>query len=242
MAVQSAAVAVQALLPGTAPIGLLLAGPVLIGLYSVAAYAGRTGSWIGLALVAAATGVHDLADPVWRADLESASWWWLVLLLGLLAGRWVGSRRAAADLERRHPPLEKERRGAGEGAVAEERARIARELHDVVAHNVSVMVVQAGRRRRSPGADPDRARERAGDHRATGRDALAEMRRLLGVLRAADAEPSTGAAAGSRPTLDRLVAGPRAPASPVELHVDGARAAAAAPASTSRRTASSRRR
>lgn len=219
VAVQSTAVSVQALLPGTAPIGLLLAGPVLIGLYSVAAHSGRRGAGLGLGLVAAATAVHDLTDPVWRADLESASWWWLVLLLGWLVGRWVGSRRAAAGLERRARVLEEERRLA-ETAVQEERARIARELHDVVAHSVSVVAVQAGAAQAVLDSDPDRAREPLGAIETSARDALAEMRRLLGVLRTAEEEPSLTPRPGLA-DLPAVAARVTAAGLPVELVVHG---------------------
>lgn len=188
-AVFSAAVSVQALLPGMAMIGLLLLGPVLIHLYSVAAYGGPRRSWAGLAVVAVAVAVHDLTDPALRADLEGTSWWWLVLLAAWLVGRYVGSRRAAGALERRARELEEERRLA-EAAVQAERARIARELHDVVAHSVSVVAVQAGAAQAVLGSDPDRAREPLGAIETSARDALVEMRRLLGVLRTAEEEPS----------------------------------------------------
>jgi signal transduction histidine kinase len=219
VAVLSAAAAVQALLPGAAPIGLLLAGPVLIGLYSVAAYGSRRASWAGLVVVAAAVAVHDLTDPVLRADLEGTSWWWLVLLVGWLVGRYVGSRRAAADLERRARVLEEERRQA-ETAVQEERARIARELHDVVAHSVSVVAVQAGAAQAVLGSDPDRAREPLGAIETTARNALVEMRRLLGVLRAAEEEPTLAPQPGLA-DLPAVAASVTAAGLPVELVVEG---------------------
>ena len=70
--------------------------------------------------------------------------------------------------------------------MIEERARIARELHDVIAHNVSVMVVQAAAGEEVFDEDPDRARESLASVASTGRAALAELRRLLGVIRAED--------------------------------------------------------
>ena len=215
----SAAVAVQALLPGVAMIGLLLLGPVLIHLYSVAAYGGRRGSWAGLGVVAVAVAVHDLTDPVWRADLESASYWWLVLLAAWLVGRWVGSRRAAAELERRTRALEEDRRMA-EAAVQQERDRIARELHDVVAHSVSVVAVQAGAAQAVLGSDPDRAREPLGAIETSARDALVEMRRLLGVLRTAEEEPSLAPQPGLA-DLPAVAARVTAAGLPVDLSVQG---------------------
>ena len=213
-----AAVSVQALLPGLAMIGLLLLGPVLVHLYSVAAYGGRRGSWLGLGVVAAAVAVHDLTDPVWRADLESSSWWWLVLFAAWLSGRWVASRRAAADLERRTRALEERR--LAETAVQEERARIARELHDVVAHSVSVVAVQAGAAQAVLGSDPDRAREPLGAIEISARDALVEMRRLLGVLRTAEEEPSLAPQPGLA-DLPAVAARVTAAGLPVELSVEG---------------------
>ena len=82
--------------------------------------------------------------------------------------------------------LESEREAQSKVAVAAERARIARELHDVVAHNVSVMVVQADGAAYVMDAAPDQARQALETISSTGRQALAEMRRLLGVLRADD--------------------------------------------------------
>ena len=214
-----AAVAVQALLPGMAMIGLLLLGPVLIHLYSVAAYGGRRRSWAGLGVVAAAVAVHDLTDPALRADLEGTSWWWLVLLAAWLVGRWVASRRAAAELERRTRALEEDRRLA-EAAVQQERARIARELHDVVAHSVSVVAVQAGAAQAVLGSDPDRAREPLGAIETSARDALVEMRRLLGVLRTAEEEPSLAPQPGLA-DLPAIAARVTAAGLPVELSIEG---------------------
>ena len=213
------AVSLQALLPGRAPIGLLLLGPVLIHLYSVAAYGGRRGSWAGLGVVAAAIGVHDLTDPLYLSDLGEASYWWLILLAAWLIGRYVGSRRAAAELERRTRALEEERRLA-EAAVQEERARIARELHDVVAHSVSVVAVQAGAAQAVLDSDPDRAREPLGAIESSARDALVEMRRLLGVLRTAEEEPSLAPQPGLA-DLPAVAARVTAAGLPVELSVEG---------------------
>ncbi len=102
-------------------------------------------------------------------------------------------RRAAA--ERHVVRVELEREEQARAAVVEERARIARELHDAVAHSVSVMVLQAGGVRRLLGSDPARERERealAGVEE-TGRQAVGELHRMLGILRKAD--PGAGARA-----------------------------------------------
>ena len=97
-------------------------------------------------------------------------------------------RRAAA--ERHVVRVELEREEQARSAVVEERARIARELHDAVAHSVSVMVLQAGGVRRLLGADPDREREREAliGIEETGRQAVGELHRMLGILRKSEPE------------------------------------------------------
>ncbi|MBW1604259.1 sensor histidine kinase [Streptomyces sp. JJ66] len=109
------------------------------------------------------------------------------MLLAWVLGDSLRTRRAYyMQLEERAARLEKEREAQAKMAVAAERARIARELHDVVAHNVSVMVVQADGAAYVLDSTPDQARQALGTISATGRQALAEMRRLLGVLRTSE--------------------------------------------------------
>ncbi|MBB4713522.1 sensor histidine kinase [Streptomyces luteogriseus] len=104
--------------------------------------------------------------------------------LAWVLGDSIRTRRAYfAQLEERAARLEREREAQSKVAVAAERARIARELHDVVAHNVSVMVVQADGAAYVLDAAPDQAKKALETISSTGRQALAEMRRLLGVLR-----------------------------------------------------------
>ncbi|MER5862322.1 sensor histidine kinase [Kitasatospora sp. NPDC002040] len=102
-------------------------------------------------------------------------------------GRLTRVRRAyLTELEDRAARLERERGAQAKIAVAAERARIARELHDVVAHNVSVMIVQADGAAYVLDNSPQQAKEALGTIASTGRQALVEMRRLLGVLRTTD--------------------------------------------------------
>jgi signal transduction histidine kinase len=129
-------------------------------------------------------------------------------------------RRQVAALEERARRLEGEREATARAAVAEERARIARELHDVVAHGVSVMVVQAEAARRLLRRRPDQAEEALRTVSATGSEALAELQHLLGVLgdgeRTAELEPAPGLR-----DLDSLVRRLQAAGLLVELHLDG---------------------
>ncbi|MEC4016881.1 sensor histidine kinase [Streptomyces sp. H27-D2] len=105
-------------------------------------------------------------------------------VLAWVLGDSVRTRRAYyAQLEERAERLEREREAQSKVAVAAERARIARELHDVVAHNVSVMVVQADGAAYVLDASPEQAKQALETISGTGRQALAEMRRLLGILR-----------------------------------------------------------
>jgi signal transduction histidine kinase len=127
-----------------------------------------------------------------------------VLLAALLADRRV-SRRA------RLAALELERDQQAEIGAARERARIARELHDVVAHSLAVMVAQADGGRYAASEDPDEGSRALARIAETGRDALAQMRRLLGVLRA-------GEEGGDLRRLVRRLAGAGLP---VELEVEG---------------------
>jgi len=108
-------------------------------------------------------------------------------LVAWVLGDSMRYRRAyLTALEDRAARLERERDAQAQIAAAAERARIARELHDVIAHNVSVMVVQADGAGYALRRDPDRAGQALAAISRTGRQALAEMRRLLGVLRSDD--------------------------------------------------------
>ncbi len=140
-----------------------------------------------------------------------------------LAGRAVRSRsRLTAELHEATVRLHEQREAEAHAAVAEERRRIAREMHDVVAHSVSTMVIQAGGARRILSRDPARAVEAAALIERTGREALGEMRHLLGVLHAGE----NLAALTPQPTLLELGAlaeRSRAAGLPVELHIQGER-------------------
>jgi signal transduction histidine kinase len=168
----------------------------MIAAYSVARWERRRPPWWGLVLVVVLglcwVGFDPMDDTATKklAGLVWLSPWVISWLVGALV------RSRAQNAEARH--LAREQRA--QHAVAEERNRIARELHDVIGHSVSVMTVQASAVRRL--MRPDQAKERAALEtvEATGREALAEMRRMVGVLRSGDEGPDLA----PPPTLDQL--------------------------------------
>ncbi|UQI48597.1 sensor histidine kinase [Streptomyces sp. HU2014] len=144
--------------------------------------------------------------------------------LAWVLGDSMRTRRAYwAQLEERTGRLEKEREQQAKMAVTAERARIARELHDVVAHNVSVMVVQADGAAYVLDASPEQAKQALETISGTGRQALAEMRRLLGVLRTE--EGAEGGEYVPQPDVEQigdLVEEVRGAGLPVDFQVEGA--------------------
>ena len=192
-----------------------------VAFYSVGAHVeGRraiAGGGLGLAAVAA---IDYLGGGVFQSVGGVRPGAWLILALCWQAGREMRRSRLELDGLRAHAAaLELEREEKARMAAAEERARIARELHDVVAHSVSVMVVQAQAADRVLEGDEPAARELLGSIETTGRQALSELRRLLGLLRrfeAADLAPQP-----SLRHLDGLVAQVRDAGLPVELVVHG---------------------
>jgi signal transduction histidine kinase len=162
---------------------------LLIATYTVAAHRGLATSLpAGAAtLMALIAMLISLGADFWPTVTDSILFigvWWL--------GRSLRLRRAYLDeLEARARRLERAREADSRAARTEERSRIARELHDVVAHHVSVMTVQAGAARRILERDPDAVRDALTTIEQMGRTALGEMRRVVGVLRT-EAEPVRG--------------------------------------------------
>ncbi|MGC4856032.1 sensor histidine kinase [Micromonospora sp. DT4] len=177
---------------------------VLIALYSVVKYGRRLRDGV-LAGAVAAVGVLLAA-----AQTPGVVVWWVTALwYALVTGAvWlvalnVRTRRLyVLSLEERAATLEREREAESRAAVAEERTRIARELHDVVAHSMAVMIVQADGARFMLDRDPEQARTAVKVVADTGRSALEEMRRLVGVLR--DAGPSGAGVVAADPEHRRL--------------------------------------
>ncbi|MFI2352282.1 sensor histidine kinase [Streptomyces sp. NPDC019443] len=169
---------------------------MLVIIYTVAAHDGsRWASRLALVGGLSAAPLAQVRWPMQDAGAGGKIFFTIVMsatfALAWVLGDSIRTRRAYfAQLEERATRLEKEREAQSKVAVAAERARIARELHDVVAHNVSVMVVQADGAAYVMDAAPDQAKQALETISTTGRQALAEMRRLLGVLRTGDAKES----------------------------------------------------
>lgn len=192
------------------------AAALFIGYYSIGAYSRHRLAGLLVPVVMAALLAAVGIPNGWNAVLPA----WLLTLFGG-AGVWLAGN-AVRDLEERARRLERERELSAQVAVAGERARIARELHDVVAHSVSVMVVQAGAARTLMERHPEGAAEAVRAVEDQGRAALDELRRLLGLL----SEESEDAALAPAPGLDSigaLVERVTAAGLPVELHVKGGR-------------------
>jgi signal transduction histidine kinase len=167
---------------------------------------------VGICAVNIAFGGATVGDFLFPNGFAAAAWG---------AGRTLQHRtRLAAELHEAAVRADEEREAQAARAVADERRRIAREMHDVVAHSVSVMVVQAGGARRILERDPERAVEAARLIERTGRAALLEMRRLLGVLGSAE-EPAAMAPQPRIEEIRSLVARAEAAGLPVTLRVDG---------------------
>ncbi|MEX2970834.1 sensor histidine kinase [Streptomyces sp. C184] len=201
---------------------------MLVIVYTVAANGARWASRFAL--------VGGLAAPLldyarWPHDYGSGGTIATALVflaipfaLAWVLGDSVRTRRAYyAQLEERAAQLEKERDARAKVAVAAERARIARELHDVVAHNVSVMVVQADGAAYVLDAAPEQCGQALETISGTGRQALAEMRRLLGVLRTGEPGEDSGDRAPQPDVgrLDDLIEQVRGAGLPVDFTVQG---------------------
>lgn len=176
-------VALLCVAAGTAGAGML---SYLIAFYTVGAYVAARRTVLVTSVVAIAVFVAQPAPMLSHRDP-----FWILLLVGVvmvsppvLLGLYMGARKQLiASLRERAARLEREQHLLAERARAEERTRIAREMHDVVANRVSVMVVQSGAVRAIAKRDPDKAAEAAAVIGEMGRQALDELRQVIGVLR-----------------------------------------------------------
>jgi signal transduction histidine kinase len=184
----------------------------LAAVYTAAAHTDGLRMWVAAAMTtstAVALMIND-ADGVYLGG---------ILFFGLLFGTPWAVGRAIRYRRIRESQLEREKAEA-EAAIAEERTRIARELHDVVAHAISVIVLQARGGRKLLDDEPDEARQALDAIEHTASQALGEMRRLLGLLR----ESHERLALAPQPTLarlDDLVGRVRDAGLPVELSIEG---------------------
>jgi signal transduction histidine kinase len=190
--------------------------------FAVGAYAPRVQAWVGLAVVNAAILLILLTNP---PDLDVTG---MLLNLAIFTGTWmagqvVRSRTAttAARVAEAEERAEAQRQISAR-SVAEERLRLAQELHDVVAHSMSVIAVQAGMGAHVIDTRPADAKAALEAISTTSRSTLAEMRRLLGVLRDEDGDLDHSPAPGVD-ELPRLVDDVRAAGVPVDLTIEGDR-------------------
>ena len=198
---------------------------VLIAMYTIAAqcafrWAFAAGLVVELGMVMATysqAGPGGAGQAEWKSLLPTSICIWAIWLGGL----YISTRRKyTLSLEERARRLERERDAQAEVAAAAERARIAREMHDVIAHSISVMVIQADGASFTVETDAERAKRAMQAIGTTGRQALAEMRRMLGVLREGDGQ----AVLAPQPGVDQLselVGQMRNTGLPVELAVSG---------------------
>jgi signal transduction histidine kinase len=195
---------------------------LLIAVFSVGAYAERARA-VPVVAVAAAMVVAMLAADVRAGYLRpaDAAGSLVFFAVGFYAGELVRVRHLRAQaLEEKAAALERAREERARAAVAEERARMARELHDILAHTLSTMVLQAGAARQVLRSDPATVEELLLSIERTGREALGEVRRLLGLLRAND----DAGGLGPQPTLasiDGLIEETSKAGLPVDLRVEG---------------------
>lgn len=199
---------------------------MLVIVYTVAATGVRWSSRLALAVGLFAAPMAQMRWPQDGSALGNAAkaiFLTVPFALAWVLGDSIRTRRAYfAQLEERASRLEKEREAQAKVAVAAERARIARELHDVVAHNVSVMVVQADGAAYVLDTAPDQAKKALETISSTGRQALAEMRRLLGVLRTGEhQEVGEYVPQPDVEQIDDLVEQCRTSGLPVDFKVEG---------------------
>jgi signal transduction histidine kinase len=216
----AAAMSVQVTLvyPTAAFVGAFV--PMLVVTYSVAAYEERLDRALaGLTITVAGVLVVTLRIPELRSFSE-VPFEIACLACAWLVGRFVfGLRDRAREARRRATDLEAQREREAREAVDRERARIARELHDVIAHSVSLMGIQAAAAEQVLAGDPERAREPLRAIQETARDAVEELRRLLGMLRA-DADGDALSPQPGLASLEPLAEQMRAAGLPVDLRVE----------------------
>ncbi len=210
--------------------------PTLIALYALAVYRSVRSAWIGFGITSAITCTTLALEAILvrtriftplETDAVAAGFATLAFsVVAVLIGSNAGNRRRyLAALIDRARQLARERDQQAEIAAAAERSRIAREMHDIVSHSLTVMITLADGSARTAATSPERSAEAMRLVAETGRGALADMRRLLGVLRSDDAPEPTSSAREPQPGLSELgelVETFRAAGLPVRVTVSGA--------------------
>jgi len=216
----------------SAPSGSIDALAILIALYALAVYASSRAAWIGFGVSVAIGALTSYLSTWLRGTLivepfdfdpfGSSIAFAIFMLIATLIGVTVGNRRRYLDaLIARAHDLARERDQQAQLAAATERSRIAREMHDIVSHGLTVMITLAEGSAATAGRDPERAADAMRHVADAGRDALGEMRRMLGVLTGptdadADRSPQPDVAA-----IPALVDGFRQAGLPVRLTTSG---------------------
>ncbi|MGH2934300.1 MAG: sensor histidine kinase [Gaiellaceae bacterium] len=212
-----AGVVLQAVATGNSKEGIELIVAVGIAAYSVGAYSERPRALIGLAVLAVGYAIYAVEDRNIRTGRTGELWAGAFFGVGVLAawliGSFIRSSRERSTLEAEAAARER----AAEDAVAEERYRLARELHDIVSHNLSVVVLQAGGARAQGEHASGGALEKI---ERSSREALVEMRRLLGVLRESDDDAALTPQPGIS-QLESLAATIRAAGLEVDVAIEG---------------------
>ena len=196
---------------------------LLLSIYAVGAYGKRLQSLLGIAYVLGiilviwlvGTPEFDSGQALLNTAIFTAAW---------MFGESMATRRKyLASLEERAALLEADRERKAHQAVVDERRRIAQELHDVVAHAMSVIAVQAGVGAHVIDTNPDEARKSLAAIEATSREALQEMRRMLGVLREEGDVRGLLTAGPKNADVDALIAKVGAAGVPVTVRYEGDR-------------------
>jgi len=195
---------------------------IMIALYTVAAHtSGVRRAYAAEAFAVGALGLLIAGLLKHRIDVGTFISSIVFLVGAFILGDNLQRRRLnVAELAERAERAERERELMSRQRVQDERSRIARELHDVVAHSVSLMIIQAGAARRSISSAPLQAESALKDLETTGRQAMDELRRVLGVLRTENVDGNALAPQPSLSTVRSLVDSD--PSLPVELHETGA--------------------
>jgi signal transduction histidine kinase len=194
---------------------------LMVALYSAAAYCDTRRALLALLMLVAGLAARELRNlDNYSQDPMGNAFWWLLTFSWFVVGLYVRSRRRASRLGRVAVQVEVDSAANARSAVVEERARIAQELHDVVAQDISAVLVQAEAAEELLNDHPDRARVSLQIIQRMSREALVEMRHLLGIMRDGDGEaPPT-----PQPTLDQipaLIERHQALGLPAELRVEG---------------------